>query len=74
MQATEYVFTNLDKTLMTNVADRDPRLWVHLLSSYVISFVVWRVSPNATNLPCLQSQERGVQPALQQGSGLLAGL
>ena len=42
-QATEYVFTNLDKTLMTNVADRDPRLWVHLLSSYVISFVVWRV-------------------------------
>ena len=37
------MFTNLDKTLMTNVADRDPRLWVHLLSSYVISFVVWRV-------------------------------
>lgn len=57
VQATEYVFTNLDKTLMTNVADRDPRLWVHLLSSYVISFVVWRVSTAAERLPMPASRE-----------------
>ena len=44
-QATDYRFTNLDKTLLINIANGDPRLWVHLLSTWVISFVVWRVIP-----------------------------
>ena len=70
-QATEYVFTNLDKTLMTNVADRDPRLWVHLLSSYVISFVVWRVRTLlAAKVPsCVAVPETGSSLVCSLSSG-----
>ena len=44
-QASSYTFTNLDLLSMTNIANRDPRLWVHLASAWVITWVVWRVLP-----------------------------
>lgn len=38
-----YIYTNLDETSLTNVADREVTLWVHLISVYVISCFVYRV-------------------------------
>lgn len=35
---------NLDVTSMTNIGNGDSRLWVHLLSTWVISLYLWRVS------------------------------
>ena len=42
-QASDYTFSNLDLTTMTNISSGDRRLWVHLLSCWVISLFVWRV-------------------------------
>ena len=42
-QISDYTFSNLDLTTMTNISSGDQRLWVHLLSCWVISLFVWRV-------------------------------
>ena len=49
-QANSYTFTNLDLLSMTNINNKDPRLWVHLASSWVITWVVWRVRCCRTSL------------------------
>jgi hypothetical protein len=40
---TSYVFSSLDKLSMANVMPGDDRLFVHLFSVYVITFIVMRV-------------------------------
>lgn len=35
------------QTAMTNLADGDKRLWVHLISVYVISWYIYKVSTSA---------------------------
>ena len=42
-QISEYTFSNFDLTTMTNISNGDQRLWVHLVSCWVISLFVWRV-------------------------------
>ena len=44
-QISEYTFSNFDLTTMTNISNGDRRLWVHLVSCWVISLFVWRVGP-----------------------------
>jgi hypothetical protein len=43
-QVVDYTFSKLDLTTMANISGGDQRLWVHLLSAWVISWFVWRVS------------------------------
>jgi hypothetical protein len=38
-----YIFSSLDKLSMANVPPGDPRLWVHLASVYVVSYLAMRV-------------------------------
>ncbi|BDA46964.1 CSC1-like protein At4g02900 [Coccomyxa sp. Obi] len=42
-QVVDYTFSKLDFTTMANISGGDQRLWVHLLSSWVISWFVWRL-------------------------------
>ena len=44
-QISEYTFSDFDLTTMTNISSGDRRLWVHLVSCWVISLFVWRVGP-----------------------------
>jgi hypothetical protein len=43
-QVNDYSFSNLDLLSMSNISRGDPRLWVHLISVWVISWWTWRVS------------------------------
>ena len=52
-QASDYTFSNLDLTTMTNISSGDNRLWVHLISCWVISLFVWRVRRTPRCLPSL---------------------
>ncbi|KAL3134039.1 hypothetical protein ABBQ32_008471 [Trebouxia sp. C0010 RCD-2024] len=49
-----YQYTDLDQTAMTNLAVGDKRLWVHLISVYVISWYIykllWRFNKEAVAL------------------------
>lgn len=51
-QISDYTFSNLDLTTMANVGAGDPRVWVHIVSAWVISWFAWRVRilARATNL------------------------
>lgn len=40
-QEIEYKFTSLDKTTMSNVAAKSPRLWAHAVVTWVVSFFVY---------------------------------
>ncbi|KAK9811621.1 hypothetical protein WJX72_007134 [[Myrmecia] bisecta] len=40
---TDYTFTNLDRSTMSNISSHDDRLWVHLLSAWVISLYAWQL-------------------------------
>lgn len=42
-QVVDYTFSKLDLTTMANISGGDRRLWVHLVSAWVISWFVWRV-------------------------------
>ena len=42
-QISDYTFSNLDLTTMANVGAGDPRVWVHIVSAWVISWFAWRV-------------------------------
>ncbi|KAK9919147.1 hypothetical protein WJX75_009706 [Coccomyxa subellipsoidea] len=42
-QVVDYTFSKLDLTTMANISGGDQRLWVHLLSAWVISWFVWRL-------------------------------
>ncbi|KAL0039508.1 hypothetical protein WJX77_000232 [Trebouxia sp. C0004] len=49
-----YQYSNIDKTAMTNLSNGDKRFWVHLISTYVISWYVyklmWRFNQEAVAL------------------------
>lgn len=49
----DYTFSKLDLTTMANISGGDQRLWVHLLSAWVISWFVWRVRSSSGILPML---------------------
>ena len=51
-QISEYTFSNFDLTTMTNISNGDRRLWVHLVSCWVISLFVWRVRHFVLSLNC----------------------
>jgi hypothetical protein len=40
----KYVFSNIDKLSMANIAPGSPRLWAHLVSVYVVTLITLRVS------------------------------
>ncbi|KAK9843537.1 hypothetical protein WJX81_008012 [Elliptochloris bilobata] len=42
-QISDYTFSNLDLTTMANVGAGDPRVWVHIVSAWVISWFAWRL-------------------------------
>jgi hypothetical protein len=61
-QISDYTFSNLDLTTMTNISSGDQRLWVHLLSCWVISLFVWRVCLQALlgNILCMSITTAGI--------------
>eukprot|EP00884_Botryococcus_braunii_P007496 jgi/Botrbrau1/16748/Bobra.0277s0004.1 len=42
-QVNDYAFSNLDLLSMSNISRGDPRLWVHLISVWVVSWWTWRL-------------------------------
>ena len=40
-QEVKYTFTTLDKTTISNIAARSPRLWAHAVLTWAVSFVVY---------------------------------
>ena len=52
MQST-YQFSSLDRSTMTNIADNSWRLWVHLISTYVVSIHTYKASTACMPLPWL---------------------
>ena len=43
-QTTDYRFSNLDLTTMSNISAGDWRIWIHIASLWIISCYTWRVS------------------------------
>jgi len=43
LQISDYTVSNLDLTTMADVGAGDPRIWVHIVSAWVISWFAWRV-------------------------------
>ena len=37
----DYKFTSLDKTTISNIPPRSPRLWAHAVITWVVSFFVY---------------------------------
>ena len=50
---------NLDVTSMTNIGNGDSRLWVHLISTWVISLYLWKVS-KVMPIDCLQVKSKNL--------------
>ena len=49
-----YQFSSLDRSTMTNISDNSWRLWVHLISTYVVSIHTYKASTAAGHcLDCL---------------------
>ena len=65
------------QTAMTNLADGDNRLWVHLISVYVISWYIYKVSISvfthtaSVSLVHMHDHHGDPCPLLQQASGVL---
>lgn len=53
-QQVEYEYSNLDKTTISNLAARDPKLWAHAVIAYLVTLFAywhwWRASKDALRL------------------------
>eukprot|EP00884_Botryococcus_braunii_P016249 jgi/Botrbrau1/3307/Bobra.0048s0004.1 len=81
-QTQNYVFSNLDKATMSNVAPRSKTLWVHCLATWIVSLyafrLLWMYSREAVNLRIrfLTSSRKGAQThtvLVRDVPGILAG-